>query len=100
MYYSDQDFANKVNDKLGNVKYFKKYLRDLDLIGSRQQLSDDYIGMFQEVSEYRSTNNSTWEIAMENVLPKYTGEFSNEDSNEMDTLKEILETLKRIEQKL
>ena len=101
MYFSDKDFADKVNDKLGNVKFFKKCLRDLDLIGSRQKLSDDYIEMFKEVKAYRGQNNSTWELAMNEVLPKYTQAYDNDSNdNQLGILKEILAALKRIEQKL
>ncbi|MFL0364628.1 hypothetical protein ACH0BF_16615 [Pseudobacillus sp. 179-B 2D1 NHS] len=101
MYYSDEEFADKVNDKLGNIRFFKKCLRELDLIGSRQRLSDDYIEMFEEVSHYREKNNSTWEAAMNEILPKYTQEQDGSNENtQLDLLKEILATLKRIEEKI
>lgn len=102
MYYSDVEFVEKVNDKLGNVKYFKKRLRGLDLVGSRQKLSDDYVPIFEEVKSYKEKNNSTWEMAMDEVLPKYADntEIDSEDDDLLSVMKEVLITLKKIEQKL
>ncbi|WP_409276391.1 hypothetical protein V1499_22950 (plasmid) [Neobacillus sp. SCS-31] len=68
MFYSDEDFAAKVDEKLGNVRYFKKCLRERGMIGSRQQLSDDFIATFEEVRQVREKLNSTWEQAMVEVL--------------------------------
>lgn len=98
MYYSDQDFAEKVGDKPGNVRFFKKCLRDLGLIGSRQQLSDEYLEVFKAVSDYRDENRSTWEVAMESVLPRYVDQEDTKSDREI--LEEILAVLKRIEQKM
>ncbi|MET1123074.1 hypothetical protein ABWU59_29585 [Priestia megaterium] len=68
MYYSDEDFAVKVEDKVGNIRFFKKCLRERGLIGSRQQLSDEFIDMFREISQIRRKENSTWEKAINKVL--------------------------------
>lgn len=101
MYYSDEEFAAKMDDKLGNIKFFKRCLREFDLIGSRQKLSDDYFDMFQEVSLYRDQNNATWEMAMKEILPKYAQEQENiSETSQIQILREILATLKNIEQKL
>ena len=101
MYYSDEEFAARVNERLGNIKFFKKCLRNLDLIGTRQKLSDDHFDLFKEVMEYRELNNATWEAAMNEILPKYSQDVEvPTEQIQLEILQEILTTLKRIEQKL
>lgn len=68
MYYSDEDFAAKLDEKVGNVRFFKKCLRERGLIGSRQQLSDDFFETFEKVRKVRNEQNATWEVAINNVL--------------------------------
>lgn len=68
MYYSDEDFAVKVEDRVGNIRFFKKCLRERGLIGSRQQLSDEFITTFEEIRGIRQKENSTWEKAINKVL--------------------------------
>lgn len=101
MFYSDEEFMSQVEDKLGNVKYFKKCLRDAGLIGSRQQLSADFISIFKEAKEYKSKNNATWAVAIESTLEPYRQTEQDDSTSDVkDILKEILATLKSIETKI
>ncbi|WP_157087705.1 hypothetical protein [Oceanobacillus damuensis] len=100
----------EVNDKIGNVRLFKKHLRRLGLIGNRQQFSHEHIEMFQSVKEYKIKNHTTWDLAFKRGL--CTEELENIDiplrtvisevgqSNNEEILIEILKTLKSIEAKL
>lgn len=103
--YSDLDFAHEVKNSIGNVKYMKKRLREIGKIGERQQLSDDFIEVFTTIKNYKDNNHTTWEHALDNVFKEIYGEAKKidnniEDESEIkDILKEILATLKRIEQK-
>ncbi|NIK80530.1 hypothetical protein FHS15_005720 [Paenibacillus castaneae] len=97
MFYSDEDFCEKVSEKPGNIKVFKDYLRKYQLIQPRRQLSDEHIPIFEKIRVYREKENSTWVKAMDTVLSSH-GSF--EPTEEVALLREILETLKRIEQKL
>lgn len=107
MYYSDEEFAVKVDEKLGNVRFFKRCLRDNGLIGTRQQLSDEHVPIFQEVCKVRDADRSTWELAIEKVLKEHLGKYIDEDtpgnvqSGKIEGLLEsILEVLERIEKKM
>lgn len=109
--YTDEDFMNKVDDKIGNVRLFKKHLRKKGLIGNRQQFSDKHIQMFEEVREYKNENHTTWDLAFQESLKS---SFQNSDTSFHSssvvsessqkyielTLNEILKTLKRIEEKI
>lgn len=109
--YTDEEFMNKVNDKIGNVRLFKKHLRKLGLIGNRQQFSEEHVQMFEEIREYKKTHHTTWDMAFKfgfNSIPKknnvpttlspIVSEVSQ--SSVEDILNEILMILKRIESKL
>jgi hypothetical protein len=101
----------KVNDKIGNVRLFKKNLRRKGLIGNRQQFSEEHVQMFEEIREYKRTQHTTWEVAFKfgiNSIPKPRktatplSTFISEQpqSRVEDLLIEILITLQRIEAKL
>ncbi|MCG8396106.1 hypothetical protein LWS67_05730 [Bacillus atrophaeus] len=112
--YSDEEFKEKVRDKIGNVRSFKKHLREIGLIGNRQQFSEKHVQMFEEIREYKIKNHTTWDLAFQNGLKndsqieKTIADIPNtstavaETSKKYieDTLTEILKTLKRIEQKI
>jgi len=68
MYYSDEEFAIKVNDKPGNVRFFKTLLREYGLIEARKQLTDDHVSIFEKIQQTKNAERCTWEIAMRKVL--------------------------------
>lgn len=101
----------EVEDKIGNVRAFKKYLRERGLIGKRQQLSGEHIQIFNDIKHYKLTKHTTWEMAFRACLDKIqrenidefplSTEIAESNPNRIeDILKEILETLKSIESKL
>ncbi|HFK1768071.1 TPA: hypothetical protein ACGXGV_000364 [Bacillus paranthracis] len=102
---------NKVNDKIGNVRLFKKHLRKLGLIGNRQQFSEEHVTLFKEIREYKISHHTTWDKAFKVGLKNIPNEknihvLSNSfiadpsENNIEYTLNEILKTLQRIESKL
>lgn len=96
MYYSDEDFCEKVDERPGNVKVFKEYLRKYEMIEPRRQLEDSHIPIFEEVRQFRNEENATWVQSMESVLSKYNA--SKKDNTAL--LQEILRVLQRIDSKL
>ncbi|MCI4137629.1 hypothetical protein P9D84_06965 [Bacillus vallismortis] len=101
----------KVDDKIGNVRLFKKHLRRLGLIGNRQQFSHEHIEMFESIKEYKIKNHTTWDFAFKRVLsstealknndiPLMSTIFEDAQNKNEEILLEILKTLKRIEAKL
>jgi hypothetical protein len=109
--YTDEEFMEKVKDKIGNVRAFKKHLREKGLIGNRQQFSEEHIQIFNEIKQHKLTNHTTWEMAFKMCLAKIQNNNSEDISlgiaiaestpnNLEDILKEILVTLKRIDSKL
>lgn len=109
--YSDEEFKDKVNDRIGNVRSFKKHLREMGLIGNRQQFSEQHVQMFEEVREYKNVNHTTWNLAFQNGLGStsqksdllfHSSSMVMETSQTYieDTLTEILKSLKRIEEKI
>ncbi len=101
----------KVNDKIGNVRAYKKHLRDRGLIGNRQQFSEEHIHTFNEIKQFKITNCTTWEMAFAECLDKIQSRNIDDisfgvkiaestPSNNEDILREILVILKRIETKL
>ncbi|ANC79172.1 hypothetical protein ABE65_021125 [Fictibacillus phosphorivorans] len=101
----------KVKDKIGNVRAFKKHLREKGLIGNRQQFSEEHIQTFNDIKQYKLTNHTTWEMAFKVCLDKIPNqitenlslgtEIAESTPNKIeDLLSEILVTLKRIESKL
>lgn len=101
----------KVKDKIGNVRAFKKHLREKGLIGNRQQFSEEHIQIFNDIKQHKLTNHTTWEMAFKVCLDKIPSkniedislgiEIAESSPNNIeDILKEILFTLKRIDSKL
>ncbi|MBV5121521.1 hypothetical protein ACUUYQ_15105 [Bacillus halotolerans] len=99
----------KVKDKIGNVRAFKKHLRERGLIGNRQQFSEEHIQTFNDIKQYKLTNHTTWKMAFKVCVDKIQSQITDdislgtkiaESSPNEDILKEILVTLKRIESKL
>lgn len=102
---------DKVNDKIGNVRLFKKHLRKKGLIGNRQQFSEEHVQKFEEVREYKNINHTTWEMAFTHGLKSNSLRSNKSDNTSFvvaevspnyveETLTEILKVLKRIEEKL
>ncbi|MCY8354917.1 hypothetical protein MOD14_12145 [Bacillus haynesii] len=109
--YTDEEFKDKVGDKIGNIRFFKKHLRKKGMIGNRQQLSEKHVKLFEEVRRFKIENHTTWEAALKDGLKSnlYQGDstpssrvFIAEGSNNSieSVLSEILEVLKMIEKKL
>ncbi|WP_410771349.1 hypothetical protein [Fontibacillus sp. BL9] len=109
--YTDEEFMDKVNDKIGNVRLFKKHLRKQGLIGNRQQFSEEHIKLFKEIREYKRAHHTTWDMAFKVGLKSYLKEKTVQvplgtyvaeslENNIEYTLTEILKTLQRIESKL
>lgn len=104
-FYSDDEFAREVNNSIGNVKYMKKRLREIGKIGVRQQLSSDFIELFNTIKQIKDENHTTWEHAIDITFEEKYSESkvinpNSKDGQSDDILEEILATLKRIEQKL
>ncbi|UBM45852.1 hypothetical protein [Bacillus velezensis] len=102
---------DKVNDKIGNVRLFKKHLRKKGLIGNRQQFSEEHVKLFEKIKGYKLNNHTTWEMAFKVGIDSY--QKKNQDMfpllNEIaespscsidDKLTEILKVLQRIESKI
>lgn len=107
MHYSDEQFASELNEKIGNVRYFKTVLREKGLIGARQQFSEEHKSYFEEIRELKDRIRCTWETAIRNVLSEKVTEnptvvpVSEGLSEDVPgLLRQILQTLQRIEQKL
>lgn len=109
--YTDEEFVNKVNGRIGNVRLFKKHLRKQGLIGNRQQFSEEHVKLFKEIREYKERNHTTWEMAFSIGLlydpyqkairvPSKTLIADPIQNNIEGILIEILKTLQRIESKL
>lgn len=109
--YTDEEFMEKVNDKIGNVRLFKKHLRKLGLIGNRQQFSEEHVNIFEETREYKENHHTTWDMAFKEGLKATLNQKEKEvplsmmvseyrQSNIEGLLIEILKTLQRIEEKL
>ena len=109
--YTDEEFMEEVNDKIGNVRLFKKYLRKLGLIGNRQQFSGEHVNIFEEIRKYKESHHTTWDMAFkeglkstlnlkENEIPLSMMVSENSQTNIEGLLIEILKTLQRIEEKL
>ncbi|MGN2665261.1 hypothetical protein [Bacillus altitudinis] len=100
-----------VNDKIGNVRLFKKHLRKLGIIGNRQQFSAEHVNIFEETREYKKKHHTTWDMAFEEGLKATLNQKENEiplsmkvsedrQSSIEGLLIEILKTLQGIEAKL
>ncbi|MBN6185652.1 hypothetical protein JQN58_01475 [Aneurinibacillus sp. BA2021] len=116
MNFSDADFANEVNDKLGNVAVFKKILRENGLIGNRKQLTDEHIPLFKKAMEIKEREHLIWVDAFNKViqpLKQKEHEMENHEEPEptswdivrainslTDTLNNMNRILVKIEQKL
>lgn len=109
--YTDEEFKDKVNDKIGNVRLFKKHLRKQGFIGNRQQFSKEHIKIFEDVRNYKRQYNTTWEVAFseglkiilgQNAIQFLSSNYISEPfhNNIEDIIVEILKTLQRIESKL
>lgn len=108
MFYSDLDFTNKVNDKHGNVKFFRQKLRDIGKLEDRQKLDDQHVKLFEKIKEYRTNYGCPWEKAIDHELAIAYPEISSEESNELTMeeiqrennlmLRELLERVKRLEE--
>jgi hypothetical protein len=107
MHYSDEQFASALNEKMGNIRYYKAVLREKRLIGARQQFSEEHKSYFEEIRELKDRIRCTWETAIRTVLSEKAAEIpvaipapasTSEDVPEL--LRQILQTLQRIEQKL
>ncbi|CAI6330937.1 hypothetical protein NHM07_09300 [Bacillus subtilis] len=102
---------DKVNDKIGNVRLFKKHLRKKGLIGNRQQFSDEHVKLFKKIKSYKMNHHTTWDMAFKVGLDSYQKQNQNMFPllNEIaespscsidDKLTEILKVLQRIESKI
>lgn len=107
MHYSDEQFASELNEKIGNVRYFKAVLREKGLIGARQQFSEEHRSHFEEIRELKDRIRCTWETAIRTVLsekvaehPTIVPDSDNSGDDIPGLLRQILQTLQRIEQKL
>ncbi|HZH59923.1 MAG TPA: hypothetical protein VEY70_10170 [Metabacillus sp.] len=96
MKYQNEEFVSEVNDKLGNVKFFRAKLREKDMLKNRELLSDKHIPIFISIRNEKETNNLTWDEAMDKVLDQYDSPTENDDNvlyailNELKEIKLIL----------
>lgn len=107
--YNDDEFMDQVKDKKGNVRFFKKCLKEHGLIGNRQQFSDDHVALFLKARDYKNNKYTTWDEAFSIILGNENNDISIDNiqiskqenkTNVESLLSEILETLQRIEKKL
>lgn len=68
MFYSDAEFMVKVNDKPGNVRFFRQKLRNFGKLQERQKLDDTHVDLFEKVKEYRSTYGCSWERGIDYIF--------------------------------
>ncbi|MEW4425869.1 hypothetical protein AB1I68_00075 [Paenibacillus pabuli] len=107
MHYSDEQFASALNEKMGNIRYYKAVLREKGLIGARQQFSEVHRSYFEEIRELKDRIRCTWETAIRTVLSEKIAEnptvlplSENASEDIPGLLRQILQTLQRIEKKL
>lgn len=101
-FYSDDEFINKVKDKAGNIRYFRKILRDHGLLEPREKLNDKHIVIFNRIKAYKSTTNCTWEHAINEEVKAIVagGATRNIESENNALLREILSRIAGIEKHL
>lgn len=95
--YSDVEFAELVNDKVGNVAEFKKALRKYGLISKRKQLTDEYIDLFNEAQKLQSTD-STWLDAFDTVLQPLAKNINDDNDKNTDILERIADNIEMMNQ--
>lgn len=87
--YSDQEFVQKVGDRIGNVNYFRKLLRESNRLANRQKLTDEHVDLFLTAVKLRNDTSCTWPEAFKKVL-----DISEEDQPEDPNKVEINELRK------
>ncbi|WP_182103188.1 hypothetical protein [Niallia taxi] len=99
--YSDVEFAQLCNDKVGNVVVFKRVLRKYGLIGNRVQLTGKHAPLFLEAKSLHIDKHMNWMDAFITVISPLEEEHHDvDDQDVLSVLHEILNVLQRIEQKL
>jgi|GEM_PF-3653287 len=58
--YSDVEFAQLCNDKVGNVVVFKRVLRKYGQIGNRVQLTGEHASLFLEAKSLKIDKHMNW----------------------------------------
>lgn len=97
MFFSDEDFAKKIGIKTSVVRMIKREMRELNLIGNRQQLRAKDIETFELIKSTKDNINTTWEIAISKVLNEKGDE--NLPSNEIMKIRiqGVLDALDKLE---
>lgn len=67
MYYSDSQFAKSVDEKLGNVKLFKRVMWEHGKIKPYTQLTTNHKPNFHQVQQLHK--NMIWDKAVRTVVP-------------------------------
>lgn len=89
--YSDQEFVEKVGDKIGNVNYFRRLLRENNRIANRQRLTDEHVELFKAAIQLKGKSKCTWEKAFKSVLDIAEEEqFEDISEDEISKLKKII----------
>ncbi|MEW4425868.1 hypothetical protein AB1I68_00070 [Paenibacillus pabuli] len=67
MYYSDAQFAKAVDEKLGNVKFFKRVMREHGKIKPYTQFTTNHKPYFQQIQQLHKS--MIWDKAVRTVVP-------------------------------
>jgi hypothetical protein len=65
MYYNDQEFAQVLEEKPGNVKLFRRIFTDHNKIHPREKFNDKHVELFQQIIKYKNETGAPWEKAIE-----------------------------------
>lgn len=101
--FSDKDFVEFVNDKTGNIVFFRRKLKDYEMLSNRQQLTIEHANIFKEIKELKQQRSLSWADAMDSVIPRYASQSSpshenvEEEITVLSLLHEINRSLKNIE---
>ncbi|RHW38217.1 hypothetical protein D1B33_04835 [Lysinibacillus yapensis] len=103
--YSAEEFADKVGEKVGNIRLFRKYARKFGLIDNHEVLTEDFLPAWDIAQKLHYQKGVKWENAIKHGLSEEFGIPENESTFETEIvganiiehkLDEIIEYLKRI----
>ena len=99
--YSAEEFANKVDEKVANIRAFRLFAREFGLLQNNEPLTEDFIPAWQIAQKLHYEDGVKWENAMKHAL-KEVFNFGSEantgptTSNIEEKIDEILYYLKKI----
>lgn len=103
--YSAEEFADQVGEKVANIRAFRLFARELNLIQNHELLTEAFLPAWDIAQKLHYENNVKWENAMKHGLSEVFGVTVNQSSSEKESatttnidekLDEIIVYLKRI----